>query len=39
MCLHISGGCKCVADGDITQDTDIFHDSQSLYGQATVPIS
>lgn len=39
MCQQTSGGCKYVADGDIMQDTDILHDSQSLYSQAAVPIS
>lgn len=38
MCLHASGDCKYVADGDIMQDTDILHDSQSPYSQAVVPI-
>lgn len=36
MCLYILGGCKYVADGDVMKDTDMLHDSQSLYSQRAV---
>lgn len=36
MCLHLSGGCKYVAAMDVMQDTDMLHDSQSLYSQRAV---